>query len=81
MADELSDRLDGVIDAIVARGDATAGLRDPELAAFVRIAADLRHYPGADFKARLRAQLANFPLGSSTGRPAPNAAAMGSSMT
>ena len=57
MADELSDRLDGAIDAVVARGDATAALRDPELAALVRIAADLRHYPSANFKTRLRAQL------------------------
>jgi uncharacterized glyoxalase superfamily protein PhnB len=57
MADELVDRLDDAIDAVVARRDATAALRDPELAALVRIAADLRHYPGAGFKARLRAQL------------------------
>ena len=57
MADELADRLDGAIDAVVARGDATAALRDPQLAALVRIAADLRHYPSANFKARLRAQL------------------------
>jgi PhnB protein len=57
MADDLSDRLDGAIDVIVARGDATASLRDLELGALVRIAADLRHYPSADFKARLRAQL------------------------
>jgi uncharacterized glyoxalase superfamily protein PhnB len=57
MADELADRLDGAIDAVVARSDATAALRDPELAALVRIAADLRHYPSANFKARLRAQL------------------------
>jgi PhnB protein len=57
MTDQLSNRLDGAIDAIVAREDATAALRDAELASLVRIAADLRHYPGIDFKARLRAQL------------------------
>ena len=57
MTDQLSNRLDGAIDAIVAREDATAALRDPELASLVRIAADLRHYPGVNFKARLRAQL------------------------
>jgi uncharacterized glyoxalase superfamily protein PhnB len=57
MADELSNRLDRAIDAVVARENATAALRDPELAPLVRIAADLRHYPSADFKARLRAQL------------------------
>jgi PhnB protein len=53
----LTDRLDETIDAIVARGDATAALRDPELAPLARIAADLRHYPSPDFKAKLRAQL------------------------
>ena len=57
MADELADRLDSAITAVVARGDATAALQDPELAALVRIAGDLRHYPGANFKARLRTQL------------------------
>jgi PhnB protein len=57
MADELIDRLDGAIDAIVARRDATAALRDPELAPLVRIASDLRYYPSGGFKARLRAQL------------------------
>jgi hypothetical protein len=36
----LADRLDETIDAIVARGDATAALRDPELAPLARIAAD-----------------------------------------
>jgi len=61
MRDELIDRLDGAIDAVVARRDATAALQDPELAPLVRIAADLRHYPSADFKARLRAQLARRP--------------------
>jgi PhnB protein len=53
----LTDRLDETVDAIVTRGDATAALRDPELAPLARIAADLRHYPSPDFKAKLRAQL------------------------
>ena len=53
----LTDRLDETVDAIVARGDATAALRDPELAPLARVAADLRHYPSPAFKARLRAQL------------------------
>ena len=65
MTDELIDRLDGAIDAVVARRDATNALRDPRLAPLVRIAADLRHYPGAAFKARLRAQLARRPTMSS----------------
>ena len=53
----LTDRLDETVDAIVARRDATAALRDPELAPLARIAADLRHYPSPEFKASLRAQL------------------------
>jgi len=58
MADQLlSDRLDEVIDALVARGDASAALRDPELAPLARVAADLRHYPRRDFTSRLRTQL------------------------
>ena len=58
MADQpLSDRLDGVIDALVARGDASRSLRDTELAPLARVAADLRHYPNRDFTVRLRAQL------------------------
>ena len=54
---DLADRLDETIDAIVARSDATAALRDRDLPALARIAADLRHYPRPDFKSRLRAQL------------------------
>ena len=58
MADQsLPDRLDEVIDALVARGDASAALRDPELAPLARVAADLRHYPRREFTQRLRAQL------------------------
>jgi uncharacterized glyoxalase superfamily protein PhnB len=58
MADQpLSDRLDGVIDVLVAHGDASGALRDAELAPLARVASDLRHYPNRDFTARLRAQL------------------------
>ena len=58
MADQLlPDRLDEVIAALVARGDASAALRDPELAALARVAADLRHYPNRGFTTRLRTQL------------------------
>jgi PhnB protein len=53
----LADRLDETVDAILRRGDATAALRDRELAPLVRVAADLRHYPSQDFKRKLRAQL------------------------
>ena len=57
----LTDRLDEIVDALVAHRDATAALRDPELAPLARIAADLRDYPRPDFKARLRAQLEGRP--------------------
>ena len=58
MADEpLIDRLDRIIDALVAGGDATAGLRDAEVAPLTRVAADLRHYPRREFTRELRAQL------------------------
>ena len=53
----LRDRLDRTIDAIVQRRDATSALRDRELAPLARFAADLRHFPGLSFKARLRADL------------------------
>jgi PhnB protein len=58
MADEpLIDRLDRIIDALVARADATEALGDTEAAPLARVAADLRHYPGREFTMRLRAQL------------------------
>jgi len=58
MADErLIDRLDRIIDALVARGDATAALRDGEAAPLARVAAELRHCPRREFTTRLRAQL------------------------
>jgi uncharacterized glyoxalase superfamily protein PhnB len=71
MADQpLSDRLHGVIDALVARGDASAALRDVELAPLARVAADLRHYPNRDFTARLRAQLERRTTMAAVGNPA-----------
>ena len=53
----LSGRLDRVVDTILARGDATAALADPELAPLARLAAELRHYPNPEFTARLKATL------------------------
>ena len=58
MADEpLSDRVDRLIDALVAREDATAALGDVETATLARVVAELRHYPRREFTTRLRAQL------------------------
>ncbi len=62
----LVDRLDQTVDAILKRADATAALRDPELAPLARVAADLRHYAGPEFKARLRAHLERRTAMSST---------------
>ena len=53
----LIDRLDQTIDVILKRGDATAALKDQELAPLARVGADLRHWPSPEFKARLRANL------------------------
>lgn len=53
----LIDRLDQTIDLVVARGDATSALADPELAALAVLAVELRHYPAPEFKARVRATL------------------------
>jgi PhnB protein len=53
----LADRLDQIVDAILTRGDATAALRDPQLAPLARVGADLRYCPDPEFKARLRAHM------------------------
>ena len=53
----LIDRLDEIVTVILRRGDASAALRDPELAPLARVAAGLRHYPRPEFIAGLRAQL------------------------
>jgi PhnB protein len=57
MAERLADRLDETVDALLRREDASGALGDPVLAPLARLAADLRHYPSPDFRARLRAQL------------------------
>lgn len=61
----LGDRVDQTIDAVLKRGDATAALRDQDVAPLARLAADLRHYPGPAFKSRLRAKLERRGLMSS----------------
>jgi PhnB protein len=53
----LIDRLDRIIDAILARRDASSALADPELAPLAVLATELRHHPSPDFKARLAANL------------------------
>ena len=53
----LSGRLDRMVDTILARGDATAALQDPELAPLAGLVVELRHYPNPEFTARLKARL------------------------
>ena len=53
----LSGRLDRMVDTILARGDATAALQDPELAPFAGLVVEMRHYPNPRFTARLKARL------------------------
>ena len=54
----LADRVNEVIDVLLARGNATAALADQELAPLAVLAAGLRDdCPGPGFKDRLRAQL------------------------
>jgi uncharacterized glyoxalase superfamily protein PhnB len=57
MADALIERLDRTIDLILGGGDATPALGDAELSPLAVVAGELRWYPGAAFKARLRANL------------------------
>ena len=57
MADALLDRLDRTIDQLLAGGDASAALGDPELGALARVAHDLLDCPNLRFKARLRSDL------------------------
>ena len=53
----LIDRVNEVIEVLLARGNATAALADPEVAPLAVLAAELRYSPGPSFKERLRAQL------------------------
>lgn len=57
MPEPLAERLDRTVDRLLARGDATAALADRELAPLARVAVELRDFPAAEFKARLRADL------------------------
>jgi quercetin dioxygenase-like cupin family protein len=59
MPDEVKvmDEFDEAIDTIIRDPGASAGAVSPEIAAALRVAADLRQLPPGDFKSRLRAQL------------------------
>jgi len=51
------DQLDQAIQAMLSSTDSVPPSREPEMAALLRIAADLRELPREDFKARLQADL------------------------
>ncbi len=57
----LSEQLDRIVDALVARPGAASSRREPKvgakLQALAQIAAQLRDLPGEDFKARLKLDL------------------------
>jgi len=55
---KLIEQLDQAVEAIVAKPDAPQPVSDPRLAAILRIAGELRDLPRADFKNRLKAELA-----------------------
>lgn len=53
----LIEQLDGAVEAIIASPDAPLPSVDARVAALIRVAAELRDLPRADFKARLKADL------------------------
>jgi PhnB protein len=55
---KLIEQLDHAVEAIMAKPDASLPTSDPRLAAILRIAGELRDLPRADFKDRLKADLA-----------------------
>ncbi len=55
---KLIEQLDEAVEAIMAKPDASLPTSDPRLAAILRIAGELRDLPRADFKNRLKDELA-----------------------
>ena len=55
---KLIEQLDEAVEALVAKPNASIPVSDPRLAAILRIAGELRDLPRADFKNRLKAELA-----------------------
>jgi PhnB protein len=55
---KLIEQLDHAVEAIMARPDTSLPTSDPRLAAILRIAGELRDLPRADFRNRLKADLA-----------------------
>ena len=55
---KLIEQLDHAVEAIMAKPDASLPTADPRLAGILRIAGELRDLPRADFRDRLKADLA-----------------------
>ena len=55
---KLIEQLDDAVEAMMAKPDASLPTSDPRLAAILRIAGELRDLPRADFRNRLKAELA-----------------------
>jgi PhnB protein len=55
---KLIEQLDHAVEAIMAKPDASLPISDPRLVAILRIAGELRDLPRADFRNRLKADLA-----------------------
>ena len=55
---KLIEQLDDAVEALMAKADAPIPAPDPRLAAILRIAGELRDLPRADFRNRLKAELA-----------------------
>ena len=55
---KLIEQLDDAVEALVAKPNAPIPVSDPRLAAILRIAGELRDLPRADFRNRLKADLA-----------------------
>jgi len=66
----LNEQLDGAIDAIMDNRDLTATRINPRIDALLRIAAELRDLPSAEFKARLKAELLASAQGAAEPAPA-----------
>jgi PhnB protein len=74
---KLIEQLDDAVEALVAKPDAPMPESDPRLAAILRIAGELRDLPRADFRDRLKAELAaqSKELAKELEAPAPKAPA------
>ena len=67
----LAEQLNAAVEAMMANPDAPLTAADPRLTELLQIAADLRHLPTAEFKARLKADLQRTGAVTSKVNPVP----------